>query len=288
MDKTNTENTRESDSDLRPTRRQTVEPNSSESFCHISPNNSKRSGTLLKAEKKQLRDPPVSKNVRPQLIAGNAIAGHMLKRRPPLRLDQRLVVEPIRNGLLANARSPQETPDPLGQSRLAARDLDRAPERSNVLFLHNHPLYTSMLVKVNANACLEGDKSSCTVLPMLNRARKASAPEEPKRHPSIGRDGRTIAERLKIAMDSMGMSESDLIKRCNEIAGEGDDGKPLVTQQAVNQLRKGKTKASRLVPILAEALDVRAVWLQWGIGERTDNRLTISDVIKKLQGGAAS
>lgn len=80
------------------------------------------------------------------------------------------------------------------------------------------------------------------------------------------------------------MTEAQVIKRSNEIAGEGHDGKPLVTQQAVNLIRKpGGTKASRLVPILAEALDVRAVWLQWGIGERTDSRIAIPELIEKLQ-----
>ena len=80
----------------------------------------------------------------------------------------------------------------------------------------------------------------------------------------VGGDGKTLGERLRIAMreHQPPMTESDLVTACK---GYEAHGKSLVSQQLVNQILKGQNSRSAITPLLAEALGVRAVWLQFGI-----------------------
>ena len=87
---------------------------------------------------------------------------------------------------------------------------------------------------------------------------------------AVGPDGRTLGQRLRQAMrhHSPPVSESELIASCAE--WKDGDGRPLVSQQLVNQILQDRNSRSAITPLLAEALGVRATWLQFGIGPMTD------------------
>jgi len=82
---------------------------------------------------------------------------------------------------------------------------------------------------------------------------------------AIGPDGRTLGQRLRFAMAKRAppMSERDLVSACAD--WKDDSGRQLVSQQLVNQILKDKNSRSAIAPLLAEALGVRAIWLQFGI-----------------------
>lgn len=81
----------------------------------------------------------------------------------------------------------------------------------------------------------------------------------------VGVDGKTLGERLRVAMDQHQppMTESDVVAAC-DVYKTGS--RNLVSQQLVNQILKDKNSRSAITPLLAEALGVRAIWLQFGIG----------------------
>lgn len=63
-----------------------------------------------------------------------------------------------------------------------------------------------------------------------------------------------------MADHSPALTEATLLSACNKIV----DGE--VSQQLVNQILRNQNSRSAIVPILAEACGVRAVWLQFGLG----------------------
>lgn len=134
--------------------------------------------------------------------------GNVRERRPVLGLDKDLLVEPIRDGLLADGRPVHELGEALGQGRLAARDVDGAPERSNVRFLHDAGEYTNRFVAVNNPVCVTDHKSACIVLPMRRSTKRKNVSVQ-RRNVKIansvrlarpGPDGKTLGQRIRIAM----------------------------------------------------------------------------------------
>jgi hypothetical protein len=81
-----------------------------------------------------------------------------------------------------------------------------------------------------------------------------------------GADGLTLGERVRQAMNNYEppMTESVLLEQCGGIV------KDRLSQQLLNQILTNKNSRSAAVPIIAEALGVRAVWLQFGIGPPRD------------------
>lgn len=218
-----------------------------------------------------------TKNVRPKLSARNPVVSHVLKRRPPLRFNQGLVVEPIRNRLLANAGSAHELRNAFGESRLAAGDLDSPLQGGNVLLFHKRPEYTSMLVVVKQDACFSMNKGPCNVVAMTLPAKKPATSTK-KRKAKPGADGRTIGERAWWAMGRKGLSykEAQLVADCQRIAGTDSGGKPRILQQNVNQILSDAGDSSKYAVIVAEALGVRGVWLQFGIGDPYEEKSALS------------
>lgn len=221
-----------------------------------------------------------TKDIRPKLLARDAVVSHVLKRRPPNRLKEGPVVEPIRNELLLDAGALQEGRESLRQGGLAASDLNSETKRGDVTFLHTHHLYTSRLVEVNQPTCMTADKSPCTVLKMPNvKKKKASRPATEKRKRSkplvTGHDGKTVGKRLAEAMEEKTKAtgreygEMDLVADCNAVVGRSRTDPPVVSQQMINQILRGEVDGARssFVSVLAEAMTVRAVWLQHGWGK---------------------
>lgn len=75
----------------------------------------------------------------------------------------------------------------------------------------------------------------------------------------------------------------DLVRACNRIAGRQESEKDYVSQQQINNFMKDVDSLgrSRYVAVIAEALEVRALWLQEGIGPRqTDEERLLRGYIR--------
>lgn len=225
-----------------------------------------------------------------QARASDLLIGDVLKGRPPLRIEQSLVFEPVGNGLLGNGRAIQEAAQSVGKSGLTAGNVDSALKRGNVRFIHGGISYTSMLVKVNKRACVTENKVACTVIQMPARQQKLTATvSKPIRKKSgkrarqtpfaQGPDRRTANQRLKSVIDREGIAQVELIRRCNRLVGRAADADPPAVSQAVfSNLQRNldDLAKSSYVTIIAEAIGVRGMWLQYGIGPEKDER-TLTD-----------
>jgi hypothetical protein len=228
-------------------------------------------------------------NIGAQIRASDLPISDVLESRPPLGVEQGLVLEPVGNGLLGDGRTIQEAAQPVSKRCLAACNVDRALERSNVRFIHAAISYTSTLVKVNKPARVTNNKATCTVIRMPVRKQKLSAPAtKPARKKSakrmrltplvIGPDGRTANQRLRSVMQAKNISQADLLRLCNRIAGRAADADPIVSQGVLSNMQRDldDLAKSQYVTVIAEAIGVRAMWLQYAIGPEKDER-TISN-----------
>lgn len=229
-------------------------------------------------------------NIGAQTHAGDLAISDVLESRPPLGVEQGLVFEPVGNGLLGNGRAIQEAAQPVSKGRLTAGNVDRAPERSNVRFIHGGIGYTSVLVKVNKPTCVTNNKAPCKVIQMPARQQKLAVPvgKPNKRNVgkrarltplAVGPDGRTANQRLVGVMDREKITQADLVRRCNRVVGRAPDAEPpAVLQQVLSNFKRDldDLASSKYVTIIAEATGVRGMWLQCGIGPEKDER-TITD-----------
>lgn len=231
------------------------------------------------------RSLPRTKNVGTQLRAGDSSCSDMAERGPVLRVEESFIHEPVRDGLLANRPTLHELGEAISERSLATRDLDGASQSSNVRFIHEHRLYKHTCDVVNKPACVTDYKAACTVDFMQARQRKEALARPRKRtrtKPFVkGADGRTANERLREAFNAQGPAyiEADLRKACNLIAGKTPAGDDYVSQQTINNYLKDENDLARssFVAVIAEALGVRAVWLQLGKGTMKDERGAILD-----------
>lgn len=198
--------------------------------------------------------------------ASDAPTGGVLYRWPILRADEGSFAHPIRNGLLLERRAVQEYRDRRCEFRLAACQLDRFAECFDMSF-HRPSQYTSPLVCVNKPARMTFDKPPCTVQAMAKKTAPLSGVVRVRVARAIGDDERTLGQRVRLAMERHRppLSESDLVAACSD--WKDKSGRALVSQQLVNQILKDKNSRSAITPLLAEALGVRATWLQFGIGD---------------------
>lgn len=231
-----------------------------------------KSGSLFAAE-----------HIRPKVVARNLLVGDELERRPPLGFKENFVVEPVRDRLLRYRRAAEEFAQLLRKRGLTAGDSDGPLKSSNVSFIHSRANYTSMLVNVKEDACLADHKGACTVAVMPLRKKKVV--EKPAKPQKKGADGKTIAERLKEAMQDKGSEyrETDLRRDCNRIAGRSAEGPDFVTQQSLNRLLKGPDSTTKYDSIIAEALGVRAAWLQFGLLPKREDRALTSSIIQLVR-----
>jgi hypothetical protein len=216
-----------------------------------------------------------SENIRTQVQARDLLVGGMFDSGPPLGVQQNLLGEPIRNGLLTDCRlvsvrPPQEGADATSQLGLAGGDLDRSLQGNNVRFLHAYRIYKSTCDYVNKFSCVTSHKAPC-ILPFMPR--KSAQPAIPERSPlHVGHDGRTAAERFREAYEEWkertGGTQSALASQANRIMGLSDDDG--VQQQEISQFLKGDSdlaRSHRLIAI-AEIIDVRPTWLAFGEGDK--------------------
>lgn len=93
---------------------------------------------------------------------------------------------------------------------------------------------------------------------------------------------RTLADRLKSAMEAARLSQAELARAASTKA-------QLVTQQNVQQLWTGRNQTSKHLPALARALGVNLEWLATGNGPRQLNGLrseAVNQQVSPTQHGA--
>jgi hypothetical protein len=182
--------------------------------------------------------------------------------------DQDFTSQPFGDSLLTEGGSTHELSDAFCKGGLATRDLDRTLKRNNVRFLHEHPKYTTTVVHVNDYCCMPGNKLSCTVLLMPTRTHRGDIPQIVSTSP----DGMTLGDRLKrcMAMKARKLgrhyTQNDLLADANIALGRPANAAPVITQQALSLILNNKRFESAATPAFAAALEVEALWLQFGVG----------------------
>lgn len=215
-----------------------------------------------------------TKNVGPQMAARNFLIGEGLEGRPVVGVQQDFVLEPVGDVLLADGPV-HDFGEPFSKSCLAtASNVDSAAKRSNVRFLHGHPLYTNRFVRVNEPVCVTAHKEVCTVLPMPATQRKpAPTPARSNRRQAIpGPDGKTLGQRVNEAMAheagrrGAAYEQKDLIADVNQLVRvEGEEA--LLSQAMASAIMRGKVTRSTFTPFIAKACHVDVVWLARGVGQ---------------------
>lgn len=211
-------------------------------------------------------------HVGPQVRSRHSTIGRKLNRRPVLGSDQGFVAQPLGDGLLTERRTVHKLGDTFRERRLAARDLDSAPQGGNVVLLHKHRGYTTSVVGVNNIRGVPKEEGVCTVLNMPRTQQKTAVP--PEADAQINRDsqGRTLGDRIALAMQVKSRKlghkylQKDLLADTNKAAGRGKDDEPIITQQGLSLLMQNRRSESTVTPALAVALEVEALWLQYGVG----------------------
>lgn len=109
-----------------------------------------------------------------------------------------------------------------------------------------------------------------------NTARKVQTvkqkPQKRERKALPGTDGKTLGERLQLAMAYRSgvigrtFEPVDLLDAANRAAGSTKD-EPLVSQQMISEILRNRTTRSSLTPYLAEACGVSVLWLSNGRGQ---------------------
>ncbi len=81
-----------------------------------------------------------------------------------------------------------------------------------------------------------------------------------------------LQERIAAALECSGLSKHELLSACEALLGDG-----LIDKKAFLKLMEAASKIqySPYVSVIAEATGVRAVWLQWGIGEIADSNSSL-------------
>jgi hypothetical protein len=224
-------------------------------------------------------------DVRPQISSSHSAIGGPLDHGPPLRINVDTVVQPVGNQLLAGRLPVVQLSNAPHESRLltAANDGDCLRESSNVTVLgvfHKHRGYTNGFVSVNRQACVTENKKVCNVVDLEavrngavpHRARNlAPAAKKPERRAKPGPDGLTLGERLHRAMAyRSGILDReyepvDLLREANELVGATED-QPVISQQMISEILRGRTSRSSFTPYLAKACGVSSIWLAIGKG----------------------
>jgi hypothetical protein len=225
-------------------------------------------------------------NIGAQISASDHTPSDMLESRPVLRFDQDFLTHPFGDSLLPQGGTLEELREPLGQGGLATGNHNGALQGSNVRFIHDHPRYTTPVVRVNNPGRVTGHNGGCTVLPMSpRRSNTAAAPAKAPgkirvRQADLGPDGKTLGERVRACMivrarqlgvDPAKYTQEELIAEASRVTGRnlqaGD--KPIMTQQALSLILKNKVSESHASIAFAMVFGVEPAWLQYGIGPQS-------------------
>lgn len=222
-----------------------------------------------------------TKNVGTEISPRDDVVSSELDSRPPFGIKKDLLIDPVRNELLASLL-PSEGPQSLSQVGLLPADLaNGALQSDNVRFIHEHPKYTNRFVFATIPFVRQPDKEVCTVLGMTTTARrrirapiKAPKTTTKKRQAKPGRDGKILGERLALAMAhetgrrAREYKQADLLDDVNRLAGGPADA-PLLSQQMLSAIMTGLVSRSSFSPFMAAACHVNPLWLSDGVGSMT-------------------
>lgn len=230
-----------------------------------------------------------TKDIRPETSTSDLPIRDMFKSEPPLGVDEDFLLQPEGDGLLFDpavrthvsgyGSGELSLPTTMVDSLLQGQNMGWGvgnrtfgPLPRNLAFLHDHPLYKPACDYVNKPACMTSHKATCKVLYMSVPKRKPPTlrSAKAKKPFPVGPDGKTANERLVSLLQSHPTihRERDLWRRCNELLGLTEDHEDFVRQQSINRILKNQDSLgrSKLVAVIAEALGVRAFWLQTGRG----------------------
>lgn len=216
----------------------------------------------------------MGKDVRTQLRPGYLVVGNVLDCRPIFGRNPRPVLDPLADGLLREAMA-HEVGNALSESRLTAGDSHGALQRKNMKSSHVAKI-TSTVVPVNNSTCSVTDNIGCKVRPAMPYLKRTVAPQprtNRQRVPRVGADGRTLGERLQLAMDARSKNlgrkytPAQLRRDANMHAGRRNEAEDeVISQQNLSLILADRNFESAATPALAAALDVRAIWLAYGAG----------------------
>lgn len=221
-------------------------------------------------------------NIGTEIPSRDARIGRLLDEGPPVGLQQNLVSEPVRDGLLCDARMSDLAH--LGRERFLApaANLDGPLQSSNVTLLHGHPKYTNGFVNATTPFVRQNHKGACNVLDMpqsksaaLRRPVRPAKPLKEKRQALPGPDGKTLGHRVSEAMaykaGRLGREYRpvDLLTDINKLS-HAPVAEPILTQQMLSAILKNKVTQTSKTPFIAMACGVNAVWMSHGIGKMTD------------------
>jgi hypothetical protein len=151
------------------------------------------------------------------------------------------------------------------------------------MYAHGDAELHKQACPVNRQVCVTSDKKVCNVVDLSNyrnvavpnTARKIlpAKQKSPKRERKAipGSDGKTLGERLQIAMayksgvTGRSFDPVDLLDEANKAAGASKE-EPLVSQQMISEILRKRTTRSSLTPYLAKACGVSVLWLSNGRG----------------------
>ena len=221
-------------------------------------------------------------HIGPEVPASDGEIGCGFNSGPPLSVKQDLLVQPVRDVLLAGLAATEGT-ESLGQLRLASGNLNGSTKSGNVSFLHERTKYTNRIVSATTPFVRQENKEVCKVLTMTtgrsNALRKPVRPPQkarsPKRQAIPGPDGLTLGQRLHMAIAhetgrrGREYRQVDLLEDVNRLAGRRKD-EPLLTQQMLSAIMRGTVSKSSSTAFLAAACHVNPLWLGEGVGKMSD------------------
>lgn len=227
------------------------------------------------------------KNIRTEVATGDTGVCNALNDGPPVRVEQNFLAQPVAHELLTGLQlttgCSQNGAEAISEGGLgAAGNLDSAPQRGNVVSLHERRNNTNRFVFSTNPFVRQEHKGVCTVLDMTSRStalkRPAAAPKAPKppkkkRKALPGPDGKTLGQRVSEAMayksGRLGHEyrAADLLRDVAKLSPPGDT---ILTQQMLSAILRNTVTQTSKTPFIAMACGVNAVWLSHGIGKMTD------------------
>lgn len=221
-----------------------------------------------------------TEDVRTEMTACNLLGCDLLKSRPVLGVKENLVLDPFGDRLLPERRAVKSGGELRCKRRLTATgNLDSATKGGNVRFIHEHPFYTTRVVRQYDPGCVHSDRPVATVLPMPVAREKAPA-EAPRklrvRQAARGPDGYTLGERLwacirtkarQLGIPVEDYTQTRLIAEATRAVGRDPETDPIITQQGLSLILNNKTSESPAAVAFAVVFGVEATWLQYGYGE---------------------
>ena len=229
---------------------------------------------------------PESEHIRTEMATCNLLTSDPLECGPVFGLDESAPLKPFGNRLLSEGRAVQGLGELCGKSGLTTGDPNGSSKSSNVRFLHDYASYTTRVVQVNDHGCVRSCQGLATVLPMPSRPMRKRAPKaEPReatkriRQAQVGPDGRTLGDRLKIAMTQYARQhgrenwesyiQDEWVELATRAVGRNPETELVMTQQNLSLILGNKSSGSEGIIAFGVLLGAEPAWLLYGYGPPT-------------------